>query len=97
MGKKNLRNVCEPATEQVVWKIRTIQQLTRLYKTTVTARDIKEKRKWFGHVIEMDQANAAKSTVERTPKYKMEVGNTSIEVQMAKTGRELFTAVKMKQ
>jgi hypothetical protein len=35
-------------------------------------------------VIEMDQANAAKSTVARTPKYKMEVGN--IKVQMAKTG-----------
>ena len=52
---------------------------------------------WFGHVQRMDQANAAKSTVERTPKYKMEVGNTSIEVLMAKTGRELFTAVKMKQ
>jgi hypothetical protein len=45
----------------------------------------------------MDQANAAKSTVERTPKYKMEVGNTNIEVQIAKTGRELLTAVEMKQ
>jgi len=46
-------------------------------------------------VIEMDQANASKSTVERTPKYRMEVGN--IEVQMARTVWELFTAVKMKQ
>jgi hypothetical protein len=35
-------------------------------------------------VIEMDQANAAKIIVERTPKYRMEEGN--IEVQMAKTG-----------
>jgi len=35
-------------------------------------------------VIEMDQANVAKSSVERAPKYRMEVGN--IEVQMAKRG-----------
>ena len=84
VGKKNLRNVCETATEQVVWEIRTIQQLKKLYKTAVTATGIKENCKWLGHVIEMDQANAAKSTVERTPKDGMKVGN--IEVQMAKTG-----------
>jgi hypothetical protein len=55
-----------------------------LYKTAVTARKIKETFKWFVHMIELDQTNASKNTVERTPKYRMEVGN--IEVQMTKTG-----------
>jgi hypothetical protein len=39
---------------------------------------------WLGHVIEMDQANVAKSIAERTSKYRIEVRN--IEVQMTKTG-----------
>jgi hypothetical protein len=41
--------------------------LIKLYKTAVTARYIKENCKCLGHVTEMDQANAAKSTVELTP------------------------------
>jgi len=55
-----------------------------LYKTAVTARDIKENCTWLGHVIEMDQANVPKSTIERGPKYGMEVRN--IEINMAKRG-----------
>jgi hypothetical protein len=51
-----------------MWRIRTNQKLRELYKELDIVVDIKkERRKWTGHVVRMDQGRTVKKILESKP------------------------------
>ena len=51
--------------EQGIWRIRTNQELSELYKDPGTAADTKKKRlEWSGHVVSMDQGREVIQALE---------------------------------
>jgi hypothetical protein len=60
-----LRRVHEPGMQQGMWRIRTGQKLRELFKELDTVVDVKKERlKWTGHVVRMDQGRKVKKILE---------------------------------
>jgi hypothetical protein len=56
-----LMSIYGPVAEQGIWKIRTNQELRKLYKDLDTVVDIKKKRlEWIGHVARKNQGRTVK-------------------------------------
>ena len=67
LGWKGLR-INGPVVEQGIWRIRTHQELTKLYKDLSIVADINKKLlEWFGHVVRKDQGRTVKKLYENKP------------------------------
>jgi hypothetical protein len=54
-----------PVVEQGIWKVRTNQELRKLYKDLDTVAHINMKRlDWTGHVVRMNQGRTVKKIFE---------------------------------
>jgi hypothetical protein len=62
---KTLSRIYGPVVVQGIRRIRTTQELRKLYKDLDVVADIKKKRlEWVGHVVRMDQVRKVKKTFE---------------------------------
>ena len=69
---KMLRRIRETVAEQGIWRMRTNQEQTGLYKDPHIEANIKKKRlEWIGHVARMDQGRTLK-TYLRVNRRKLE-------------------------
>ena len=70
-----LRRIHGPVVEQGMWRIRSNQELTELYKDLDVVADIKKKRlEWIGHVVKMDQRRIVKKRCESKPQGSRRTG-----------------------
>lgn len=63
--RKILRNIYGQVVEQGIWRIRTYQELWKLYKDShILAEFRKERLAWIGHLIRMGHERVVKKIFE---------------------------------
>jgi len=61
VGEENISSIHRPVAEQGIWRIRTNQEMRKLYNDLDKIADIKKERlEWIRHVVKMDQGRTVK-------------------------------------
>jgi hypothetical protein len=62
--KTKILRIRRPVAEQGIWRIRTNQEQTELYKNLDIEADIKKNRlEWIGHVVRMDEGKTLQKKI----------------------------------